>query len=157
MWVWLEANSYSRVGRRGPRAPPWWQNFNGTQMSLSLPGLWKRMLPSAPPPPPHGGHLALYRGPKAQFWGELGQMSQCHTNRFEWPCNMSKWGHGEYDGDICILIGGLCNQQIQDGGQPPHWILMKNCLRSRIISCNTYTNRFIKSFEMIKPIHIYVW
>ena len=41
---------------------------------------------------PHGGHLALYRGPKAQFWMELGQMSQCHINRFEWPCNMSKWG-----------------------------------------------------------------
>ena len=42
---------------------------------------------------PHWGHLALYRGPKAQFWGKLGQMSQCcHINRFEWPCNMFKWG-----------------------------------------------------------------
>ena len=29
----------SRVGRRGPRAHPWWQNVNGTQRSLSLPGL----------------------------------------------------------------------------------------------------------------------
>ena len=42
---------HSRVGRRGPRAPPWWQNFNRTQRSLSLPGLWKHMLPSAKIPP----------------------------------------------------------------------------------------------------------
>ena len=41
----------SRVGRRGPQAPPWWHNFNGTQRSLSLPGLWKHMLPSAKIPP----------------------------------------------------------------------------------------------------------
>ena len=41
---------------------------------------------------PHGGHLPLYEGPKAQFWGELGQMSQYHKNRIEWPCNMSKPG-----------------------------------------------------------------
>ena len=41
----------SRVGRRGPQAPPWRQNFNGTQRSPSLPGLWKHMLPSAKIPP----------------------------------------------------------------------------------------------------------
>ena len=39
---------------------------------------------------------------------------------------MGVFDHAEYDGDIFILIGGLCNQQIQDGGQLPHWILTKN-------------------------------
>ena len=43
----IHGANISRIGRRGPRAPPWWQNFNGTQRSLSLPGLWKHMLPSA--------------------------------------------------------------------------------------------------------------
>ena len=37
---------------------------------------------------------------------------------------MGVFDHAEYDGDIFILIRGLCNQQIQDGGQPPHWILI---------------------------------
>ena len=41
----------SQVGRRGPQAPPWWQNSNGTQRSLWLPGLWKHVLPSAKIPP----------------------------------------------------------------------------------------------------------
>ena len=70
---------------------------------------------------------------------------------------MGVFDHAEYDGDICILIGGLCNQQIQDGSQPPYWILTKNCLWLHITLCNTCTNRFIKSFEMIKPIHIYIY
>ena len=46
-------------------------------------------------------------------------------NRFEWPCNVSKCfflDHAGYDGDSFILIGGLCNQQIQDGCHPPYWI-----------------------------------
>ena len=33
---------------------------------------------------------------------------------------MGIFDHAQYHGDIFILIGGLYNQQIQDGGQPPH-------------------------------------
>ena len=32
---------------------------------------------------------------------------------------MGVFDHAEYDGDIFILIGGRCNQQIQDGYHPP--------------------------------------
>ena len=45
---------------------------------------------------------------------------------------MGVFDHAEYDGDICILIGGLCNQQIQEGGQPPHWILTKKIAYGRV-------------------------
>ena len=38
---------------------------------------------------------------------------------------MGVFHHAEYDGDICILIEGLCNITIEDGGQPPYWILTK--------------------------------
>ena len=88
--VFSVINTCSRVGRRGPRAPPdgkismvprgpyHYQVYGNTCYQVQK--------------YPHGVHLALYRDPKAQFWEELGQMSQCHINRFEWSCNISKWG-----------------------------------------------------------------
>ena len=80
--------SCSRVGRRGPQAPPWWQNFNGTQRSLSLPGLWKHMLPSAKIPP--RGTFGPILGPKGPILRGIGVNESMHINWFEWPCNMSK-------------------------------------------------------------------
>ena len=91
-WAGLLSHSLpcSRVGRRGPRAPP------DGKISMAHRGPYHYQVYGNTcyqvQKYPHGGHLALYRSPKDQFWVELGQMSQCHINRFEWSCNMSKWG-----------------------------------------------------------------
>ena len=81
---------HSRVGRRGSPCTPLMAKFQWyPEVPISTRFMETHVTKCKNTPT---GHLALFRGPKAQFWVELGQMSQCHINRFEWPCNMSKWG-----------------------------------------------------------------